>query len=727
MGHLARNRLRHFIYPSINARITGPFLLIVIVMAGIGVFIVTYLVAGSLEERFNNQLLDSARAATNSLVDIEREQLATLRLMVFTEGVSDAITAGDAERLDVWLRPVATNAQVDDVIVFDQTGQGVFELARVSSSPLEYASPSPPNMAHWSGVQGVLTTRVDGLGDKYIDIIETPPDILFYITAPVKNADGQVVGGISIGMRLQRLVQLISEQSLSAVALYDQNGTVLGSTFRLIVPARLSLSPQQIQELAARAEHSTPIDDLDLDGAPYQVLYAPFYLRSQPVGLIAVGLPTNFIVERISTSRNTFGMLFAVLFITVSGFGLLITRTITRPIKRLVDTTSAIREGDLSRRVELHTPDELGELATSFDHMTAQLVKRNAQVEALYRQQLRETAQREAVLANIGDAVFVQDLAGNIILSNRAATELLREIRQDAQDKRKFAQITRQPEIVDRPQMFDLAGEHFSVLAKPVHLPSGKLLGHVIVFRDITALVRSERLKDELILQMSHELRTPLTAARGYADLIRMLEQSHLSSQGRTFIQGTVDSLTILERMINQVIDVSAIISNRFTVDARRLNLAAVIPACAEHWADLAQQRSLKLTVSVPSKEMWIEGDEHYLSQALDHLVRNACNYTLPGGSVEVCAAQKNSHVLIYVIDSGVGIPPDELDKVFDRMYRGSSAEAGPTDTRGLGLGLYLSKHIVEAHHGAIHLDSKVNFGTAVTVELPVGQNGTCE
>jgi HAMP domain-containing protein len=173
---------------------------------------------------------------------------------------------------------------------------------------------------------------------------------------------------------MERVVELISLQSLSAVALYGNDGALLGNTFRSVAPEGLVLTQEHVQELARSTSKFSPIEDQNLQGLPYQMMYAPLEIRSQQVGLIVVGLPTNFIVERISTSRNWFGMLFAGLFLGIGLLGLVVARTIIRPVRRLVDTTRAIRDGDLSRRVGLGTPDELGELAQSFDHMTSQLV-----------------------------------------------------------------------------------------------------------------------------------------------------------------------------------------------------------------------------------------------------------------------------------------------------------------------------------------------------------------
>jgi two-component system phosphate regulon sensor histidine kinase PhoR len=356
--------------------------------------------------------------------------------------------------------------------------------------------------------------------------------------------------------------------------------------------------------------------------------------------------------------------------------------------------------------------------------MTNQLVARNAQVESLYLQQLEETARREAVLSSIGDAVLVMDPNGQIILKNDSATRLLKALEVAPRVYESFKQLCQRPELLVESRMFTLDDCYFNVMATPVLLGNGTLLGHVIVFHDITALIQSEKLKDELILQMSHELRTPLTAARGYIDLVGLLESQRLSEAGSGYVSKATESLSSLERMINQVIDVSAIISNRFTVNHSRFNLSDLLRKMVHGWQDASAQRNISLGLTLPSEDIWLDGDEHYLGQVFEHLIRNAWSYTLPGGTVEVYGSVKDSNATIYVTDTGTGIAHDEVERVFDRMYRGRSADAGPTDARGLGLGLYLSKHIVEAHHGRVSLESKVDYGTVVTVVLPVDGNG---
>ncbi len=709
-------------YPGVHARLIVPFLVVSIVIAGIGVFIVTRLVAGSVQERFSNQLLDSAHAASNSLVEIERQQLATLRLMVFTEGVADAVLNADTPALDLWLRPVAANAGLDEVIVFDRQGQSILRLEQLPAEVgVPFKAQPAVNIAHWSGIGRLLGGESDPRGDKYVDIETIPGGTgRLYFSAPVRSSGDETAGGITVGMNLDTLTRRISEQSLSGVALYTSAGDVLGHTFRVADPVELRLPVERLAELQAEARTASPIEEIHLGGTPYQLLFAPFELRSAEFGLLAVGLPSNFIVEQSGTSRNIFGALFAALFMIVGILGMLMARTITRPVEQLVDTTRAIRSGDLSRRVNLKTPDELGELGRSFDHMTNQLVKSNHQINELYLQQLEETTRREAVLSSIGDAVIVLDTSGDIYLRNHAAKALIDLTGYDEALHRKFRLLLHHPEMIREPRTVELGGSYLSVVGRPVHMPQGDLLGHVVVFRDITALVQAEKIKDEMLLQMSHELRTPLSAARGYLDLLKMLEVNQLSEQGAEHLDGAHDYLTMLERLIGQVEDVTAILVDRFQLEHLPCNLTDVLTGQVEAWRRLMPYRQLKLSLYAPQVDICIEGDERRLGQVFDHLLRNAYSYTPPGGSVEVQVAFKPGSVMVYVIDSGVGIAADEMPRIFERMYRGRSAEAGVTDSSGLGLGLYLTRYILEAHGGSIMLDSKPGTGTIAMVELPL-------
>ena len=713
-----------FPYPRISVRVTGPFLIAIIVVAALGSFTVTRLVAGSIQERFNNQMAASASAASNTITDVERRQLSVLRSIVFTEGVADAVTTRDTANLDLWLRPLVANAALDELIVFDNTGSSVFELQRIMGTDrADYSiPPTLTDLKAWTGIQRVVDGVKDNLGDKFVDVIGQSPDTYLYLTAPITDENGVVVGGASIGMTMTNLARRIGEQALSGITLFDPQGTILGSTFRSANFPILALSEAQAAQLLKEVAAITPVREMPpIEGIPYQALYAPFQVRDQQIGLIAIALPSNFLVEQSGTSRDIFSVLFSLMFAGVAILGLFIARSITKPVARLVDTTRAIRDGDLTRRVNLKTPDELGELGVSFDHMTDQLIARNQEINKLYLEQLEEAAKREAILVSIGDAVVVLNPVGRTILRNYAADQLIDQASRHPQSKRQLGTLFQNHIELLEARIVDIMEQSYSVQATPVKIPSGDLLGHVMVFRDITEIIAAERAKDEMILQLSHELRTPLSTTRGYVELAKMLEGHNLSEQGNTFLANATDGLTTLERMLNQVIDVSAILANRFNVQIETFNLADVLRERHEFWQPIVARRNQTLSLNLlPDNQSCIEGDPIRIAEVIDHLLRNAYSYTLVDGWIGLQLERKSGQFAISVIDSGVGIDKDEINRVFERMYRGRSAEAGPTDARGLGLGLYIAKEIVEQHRGTIEIESQLGVGTVVTVKLPI-------
>jgi signal transduction histidine kinase len=718
------------LFPGIRSRIVVPYLLIVLLITGLGLFITTRLVASSIQERFTNQLVDSASAASNMLVQIENTHLATLRLMSYTDGVASALVEGDLERVGSLLRPIAANGGVEQVIVFDPAGYPLlgFESrpppSSASASPL-VTTPTHAELLAWRMVRNVLDQKIDQWGDKFAQI--DPARRMLYVSAPITDTDGELVGGLVSGVSLATVARELSEQSLSGIVLYDQAGAVLAHTF-VGDTSQLDLTAERAADLSADTPQTAPLADVDVDGRPFQIMYATLRLRGEGVGLLGVTLPSNFIVERSSTSRNVLGLLFSGVFVSVILIGFVISRTITGPVIRLVETTRAIRGGDWSRRVGLSIPDELGELGNSFDAMTEQLVLRNQEISQLYQAQVQETARRDAVLTSISEALFVLDNPGpnqaaQITLKNANAEHLLGSVRANLAETRLLTDLLAKPDELREPHTVALSERVFRAQAAPIMDNRSLTLGYVVTLQDITALVETERIKDDLVMQMSHELRTPLSAVRGYFDLIQMFDAQHLSEQSQQFAGLVGDNLTILERMINEVIDVSAVVSNHFHLNQAQVDLNRLLEARVNHWQPQMENRELTISLRLPTPALTVYADEERLAQVLDHVLRNAYSYSLPGGHVSVSAEEGQQHVTICVADQGVGIAEDEIEKVFERMYRGRSAEAGPTDARGLGLGLYLSKYIVEAHRGEIRLESELGKGTTLILTLPHGVN----
>lgn len=716
-----KNKVPKQLYPNISTRITLPFLLTILIIAVIGAFIVTRLVAGNIQERLNTQLLDSAQAASNTVVEAERQIIAVLRLMSFTEGIAQNVRDRNTAGIDVLLRSVAANHAVDDVIVFDLTGDTLY---RYKAATLNAAPTSTlPQTRNWASVQRVIGGEVDEQGDKFVEVQQLEGEFTFLIAGPITDDSDKLVGGMLIGMSNRSFVRLLKEQAVASIVLLDRDGGLMGSSFRDAVSGKLAMSRDQMRDLGEQqqVDASTTLR-YEIDNATYQFIYAPLQMRSAQLGWVGVALPVDFVSDRISTSRDIFFVFFMIVLGVVVVIGVTVSGSIIRPVFRILDTTRAIRAGDLSRRANLKSPDELGELSQSLDHMTTELLKRSRKINKLYAEQLEETVRRDAVLTSISDAVIVMDTQDQPILTNAAAEVLMQSVEENPE----YMALFSNPLQYSQPRNATVGNRHFNVLSTPVRLPSGELLGYVVVFRDVTSLVEAERVKDEVILQLSHELRTPLTAAKGYVELVKMMGSETIPEMFLDFLGKAHNQIKTLGGMVDQVIEVNGMLANRFSIDAQMLDLTALLVEVIDTYRETIQAAQHKLIVTLPDAPIWVKGDTSRLTQVFGNIIKNAYSYTLPGGWIEIyLETDVDQQVVVRVYDSGVGIDEDEIEKVFEKLYRGRSADAGPTDTRGLGLGLYISRQIIEAHNGKIMLESEVNVGTTVAIILPWVQETT--
>jgi signal transduction histidine kinase len=175
----------------------------------------------------------------------------------------------------------------------------------------------------------------------------------------------------------------------------------------------------------------------------------------------------------------------------------------------------------------------------------------------------------------------------------------------------------------------------------------------------------------------------------------------------------------MVEYMIDQVIEVSAILSNRFELSQRPIELIELMEKLLHEHRGHFEEKQIQLTSDLPTS-LHLQADERRLYQATEHVLNNARHYTLSGGEVHVEVEENQEFAQIQVRDTGVGIPAKEIEHVFDRMFRGSAADAGETDTRGLGLGLFISRKIVHLHDGDIQIESQPDEGTQVTMRVPL-------
>jgi signal transduction histidine kinase len=259
-----------------------------------------------------------------------------------------------------------------------------------------------------------------------------------------------------------------------------------------------------------------------------------------------------------------------------------------------------------------------------------------------------------------------------------------------------------------------------------VPLPDGNVL---LTYLDVTDTARVERalrernealetagrLKSEFIANVSHELRTPLNAVIGFAEILVNRYFGALNPRQLDYSHSILASARLLMRLINDILDLATIEAGYMVLETGRIDVSAMLHAVLSLTCERARSRDLELDLRCPPEIGVVEGDERRLKQALFNLISNAVKFTPPGGAIRLEATRRDNALLLTVADTGVGIPPADQARVFEKFERGVRQP-------GAGLGLSLVKSLIELHGGTVEIESASGQGTRITCRLPVSQ-----
>ncbi len=709
----------------IRSKIIFPYLVLTFLVAIVGTYVVVNLVAGSLDERLTNHLLEAGRVVSDGLAQYEMGHLEAARVVAFTRGLAEAVQAGDAARVNSLASPTAAGLGLECLIITDANGCPILHTLRQADG--SYVSPQ--NAFQPPGITAAILEAGDPKGLPRRGIAQHPIDgRYYYLTAIPLPLEDQLVGVVVVGTPLDILLAYFKSTSMADVAVYLDGGQVVGTTFAFLEqPTEV---PRLLEELSISADlyerclHSTEItlgENVQVRGRWYRLARGPLRVSNDTLGVFGVALPIHFIVQARATSRNIYALLFALAAVAVIATGYAIAQRITRPLERLVSASRAIAEGDLYHRTDIRSTDEIGILASTFDEMAQRLLERtNALEETL--------GQLRAILASIGDGVILEDAHGEFIPLNAAAEYLLAEMA----DNFMLGPLRELPVTEPEPapgktrpwplesRRFQVGNKVLSANSAVVRTEDGQRLGTVIVLRDVTAEVEAERLKDAFIAHVSHELRTPLTAIRGYSNLLLAGAGGDLSEQQQTFLKTIYYHTESLIAMIGTLLDFSEMeAGGRLALRPRLISLASLVEDVAQEWRPHLEENGLTFRLEIPSDLPPVVADSQRLRWAIINLLRNASQYTPQGGTVTLRLSSQDGWVVVDVADTGIGIPPEIKKYLFNRFFRGMPA--GDDTVRGLGLGLYVTRAIVEAHGGQIQVVSEPGVGSTFSIYLPIG------
>jgi len=718
-------RIADSLTSSIRTKIVLPYIILTLAVAVVGTFVVTQLVAGSLKERFVNQLVDSGRVVSDSVVQKEREHLEVLRAMAFTEGVNDAVASKDIHTLNELLVPVAVNHKVHRAEVTDDLGRELlsFRHHKGSDDVRDYTLTTGADLSTWPIVGPILAGQLDQYGDKFVMLLkEEPSGYVFYTGGPIKQEE-QTVGAVLVGTYLGDLLADIKREALADITFYDDTGKVLATTLpggEEQIEDLLQVTPTFCQSILARPEE-TLRHSLTLHGRPYEMAFGTLRIRDTRLGIFSVTLPSNFILQKAATSRIQFGILFTLATVLVFVIGYLISRRIIVPIIHLVQTSRAVAAGDLSQQTGIRRSDEIGILARSFDQMTQSLQERTRELE-------EEASKIRAIVESIADGVIVEDGEGQIIMMNPAAERMLRNMSEGfpARPIRELLALHAmgEPSAADsfEDRRFEAGDRVISAREATVVTKDGAELGKVVVFRDITREVEVDRLKDEFITNVSHELRTPLTIIKGSTDVLMLTAKDKLDEQQWKFLSRINERSGELETIIGKVLDMTHIEAGTLGLNLTPASLDGLILEVMDSLRERIEEKQLAAIVQLPDDLPQVLADRNRVKQVLRDLISNACNYTTPGGEITVTTYTDGDKVRVDVEDTGVGISKPDQSRLFTRFFR--SLEVPHDDVRGAGLGLYMAEALIEAHGERIWLErSEPGEGSVFSFTLPIAES----
>ncbi|HSH04777.1 MAG TPA: ATP-binding protein [Anaerolineae bacterium] len=699
------NFLQRLQLTRLRTKIILPYFLLTTMVAGFGAFVITQLVTGTLKERFDNQLLDAGRVVAESMVAIERDRLELVRLAAASAGVPAAIANQDTTTLTTLLPQLLANSEADALIILDNEGQPLYNGTNNNTLSLDNIdfTALPP-------VQTFIDTPPTN-NNRQVAVAQTETDNWFFTIAPI-FATTEFVGFVLVGTELENLSQILAENAVARVTLYSPQGNPLASTLDLDqLNTDIDFADVYPQVLTASSQYVL-MDTVTSLNQEYQLAFNNWQLRGQSVGMYSVALPINFIGTATNASRNSFIIIFALTTIGVFTIGYWTAQLITRPIRRLVNTATAVAEGDLQQRVNIENKDEIGTLAQAFNRMTETLVERNQQLSV-------QKSELQAILQSIADGIIMFNNRKEIVTTNPAADQILADIKQ----KLKTSAIIDVVQLwIDQLNLHATTRQKvghrvFSVRPSAVTDPNQEIIGHVVVLRDITRDVEAEERQNNFITNVSHELRTPLTAVKGYTNLLIASGKETLSEQHLQFAHTIEQNTDKLIDHVNTLIDIAEVQDGNITLKPERIDFNQLIQDVAQPWLQKFTDKGLQFSLDPAPEPLWVQADARRIKWALKNILQNAYDYTLTG-QISIKIFLQDGHACATIKDTGIGIHATDVPYVFQRFFR---AEHDQThDVPGLGLDLFISKALITAHDGQIWVESELDHGSTFGLALPL-------
>jgi len=514
---------------------------------------------------------------------------------------------------------------------------------------------------------------------------------------------------------IDALAKRLGEQINARVTIIDRNGVVLGDSNEDPATMENHADRPEVMEALAQGTGSSIRYSATLG---YEMMYVAVAVtvNDEVVGVARVSLPLTEINQALGHINRTIIWVAVIAAVVAILLALQLSRIVTRPVKKLTQASKKMAEGELGQEIPVTSRDEVGQLARAFNQMAVRLKEMVALIST-------ERDRMAVILSHMGDGIFVVDSDSKVTMMNQAAERMLQLSQRDAQGYT-FVEVVRDYELNAILQRCLSTGEQqtgmvetspqkkfLGVIATPLEDEAGCLL----LLQDLTELRRLETVRRDFVANISHELRTPTASIKALAETLQegAIDDPSLAKDFLGKINAEVDRLT---QMVQELGELSRIESGEAPLQKKPFDMAEAIEQATSRLKAQADRAGLSLNIAIPSPLPQALADRDRVEQVLVNLIHNAIKFTPPGGKIDISAKTEGNSILVSVADTGVGIPADDLPRIFERFYKVDRART----SSGTGLGLAIAKHIIEAHGGRIWAESIEGKGSTFHFTLPL-------
>ncbi|MBT2687265.1 cell wall metabolism sensor histidine kinase WalK [Bacillus sp. ISL-47] len=478
-------------------------------------------------------------------------------------------------------------------------------------------------------------------------------------------------------------------------------------------------STDNLIKMAIATSQQVPEDYVDPFGNRVWVLVTPIKNNGDVIGAIYLVAKIENIYDQMRQINNIFSTGTAIALAITAVLGILLAQTITRPISDMRKQALAMAKGNFSRKVKVYGYDEIGQLAITFNSLTKKLQEAQATTEG-------ERRKLSSVLSYMTDGVIATDRKGRVILINEPAAKMLNVSRETVlsssidsllglEEEYTFEELLNERDsvILDYSNKTNtlILRANFSVIQKE----TGFVNGLITVLHDITEQEKIDMERREFVANVSHELRTPLTTMRSYLEALA--EGAWKDEEiAPNFLDVTQNETERMIRLVNDLLQLSKMDSKDYRLTKEWIDFIFFYNRIIDRF-EMTKQQNVTFERRLPDHSAFVEIDEDKLTQVLYNIISNALKYSPEGGKVTFSIEEKDEFIIVSVSDEGVGIPKENIDKIFERFYRVDKARTRKLG--GTGLGLAIAKEMVEAHGGEIWATSTEGKGTTISFSLP--------